>query len=138
MGGFKSFELIKSTSEDKDELHINVTRKEGMKIRSNLAGFKFFDRDTKQYIFFIPSLEISGYGETIEQATEMAKVCLDDLYEGFAKLSRKELASELTKMGWKKGLFNKDFSKSYVDGLGELKNFNVELDKVERVTLTAA
>jgi len=137
MGAFEQFDLVPNTSDSKDHLHINV-RGGGIKISSNLSSFRFLDKDTKQYIFFIPSLDISGYGETPQIATEMAKFCLDDFYEGLSKLSRKDIEKELFKLGWKKGLFNKDFSKAYVDGLGELKNFNVELDKVEKLTITAA
>ena len=42
-------------------------------------------------------------------------------------------------MGWRKHLLrNKDFSKSYVDVKGELKNFNVDLETVKYSTLVTS
>ncbi len=131
-GKFSTFHITPN-SDGKDELHINL-RHGKINIDASITAFRFKDRDTNKFIFFIPSLEISGYGDSSDEATEMAKLGLDDLFENLSTLSQKECTSYLIKMGWRQGWFKKDFSKAYVDALGELKNFNVEIDKVEKVT----
>ena len=104
----------------------------------SITALKFIDKDTKQHVIYLPSFDISGYGETPEKATEMAKFSLIDFFEYLFTLPKDKLQIELAKFGWKRSMFQKDFSKAYIDGNGELQNLNAEDNKVERVTLTAA
>lgn len=108
------------------------------KLNANLQAFRYIDRDTKQVVYFIPSLEISGYGENDSKAEEMLRFSLADFAGHLLVQSREKIHAELASLGWKKGIFNKEYSRAYVDENGELKDLNAEEDKVERLTLTAA
>lgn len=116
-----------------DEIHFH---KNGITGQINLH--KFIDKDTEQYVYFSPSLDISGYGEKEELALEMIKFQINELFEHWIELAPKKRDIELQKLGWKKAwLKNKNFSKAFVDGDGVLQNFNAVDNKVERVTLVA-
>jgi hypothetical protein len=131
MSDFRMVDIVAES----ESLRIDQNKK---KITAILAVFKFVDKDTHQHIFYIPSLEVTGYGEIPEKAEEMAKASLDDTALFLLNLEPEELLKELSRWGWKKKLFNKQFSKSYVDMGGELRNFNVEESSIQRLTLTAA
>jgi len=132
--GFTEFIVAKQDSVIND-LRINLTDKG---VAGSLSGVSFIDKDTKQHITYIPALELSGYGETEEKAEEMIKFSIDNLFQFLVNLSAKNLQIEMETLGWKKGLFNKHFSKSFVDINGALQNFNVEANSVNKITLIAA
>lgn len=118
-----------------DTLHIKAGKSRGS-VSGYINIFRFQDKDTNQWVLFVPSLELSGYGENPEKAHSMLKEALDDLFRQLITMSPSELRSELSKLGWKKNFFrNKDFSRAYVTEDGELKNFNTE--KVEHLALVA-
>ena len=119
----------------KERLHINLGNG---KITAYLHAIKFIDNDTKQFIAVIPSLEVSGYGETDKKAMEMLKSSLDSFGNYITTLSPDNVKKELAKLGWQKTMFHKDFSKAYVDINGQLQNFNAENNKIEQLTLQAA
>lgn len=129
-----SLELIPADkASEKDELHFN-----NKVIHGQINLHKFKDKDTDQYVYFSPSLDVSGYGETEALALEMIKFQISELFSYWTELPLKKREQELQKMGWKKAwLKNKDFSKVFVDGDGVLQNFNAVDNKVERVTLVA-
>lgn len=127
-----NFKVVKPKSNSE---HIHIGKG---KATLSVVALKFVDKDTKQKCVYLPSLDISGYGETDEKATEMAKFCIIDFFQYLFTLPPDKLQIELAKFGWKRSMFKKDFSKAYVDGNGVLQNLNAENDKVERVTLTAA
>lgn len=131
MGTFN--ELIFSEN-NKNEEFLHISPK---KIKASLTIHKFVDNETKQFICFLPALDITSYGETEEKAQDMLKSCIDDVFEHLTSLSPKALKIELSKMGWKQRIFKKEFSKAYVDINGDLKNFNTSHSKVERLLLTA-
>lgn len=108
------------------------------KLNANLQAYRYIDRDTKQVVYFIPSIEISGYGENDSKAEEMLRFSLADFAAHLLSQPREKIHTELASLGWKKGIFNKEYSKAYVDENGELQNLNAEENKVERLTLTAA
>ncbi len=106
------------------------------KIDAGLSLLKYTDKDTNQIIIYIPSLEVTGYGETLEKAQEMIVFSIDDLIKHWLDLPAEQLKRELSKAGWKQDAFrNKKFSKAFVDANGELQNFAVD-SKVERLALT--
>lgn len=116
-----------------DEIHFKRDQ-----ITGQINLNKFRDKDTNQFVFYSPSLELSGYGETEDLALEMIKFQISELFDYWGQLPVKEREIELQKLGWKKSWFrNKDFSKAFVDGDGILQNFNVVDNKVERVALVA-
>lgn len=130
----EEFELTsyESKGEKIDELHIGKKS-----VTSNLSAFKYQDKDTNQYIIYIPSLEISGYGETKEKSEEMIHHALKDFCKYLTGLSSKDQKEELRKLGWRKHkIKNTDYSKSYIDLSGELKGFAVN-EIVEEESITA-
>jgi len=119
-----------------EQLKINFHKRTAT---ANINALSFIDKDTKQHIFYFPAFEITGYGETHAKALEMAKFCINDFIAGLLGLPESKAKQELSILGWKRSnLFHKEYSKAFVDGNGELKNFNAENDKVERVTLSMA
>jgi hypothetical protein len=86
----------------------------------------------------MPALDISGYGETIDKAEKILIYNVQQYFTYLLNLPADQVQIELSKIGWKKGIFNKEYSKAYIDINGELQNFNAENDKVERVALTTA
>lgn len=119
--------------EGSDSLHI----KRGH-IKASVTALQFKDADTHQSVVFIPSLGISGYGETREKAEEIVKFNMDEFFKYIVLLSQKKRDSELAALGWKQNkLKAKEFSNAYVDGEGELKEFNALDGKIERLTLVS-
>lgn len=103
-------------------LHIHS----GKSITANLKVVNYTDKDTNHIIFFCPSLDVTGYGETKEQAEEVFKFSLTEVFKHLVDLSHKQLEDELRKCGWKKDrIKNKEYSKTYVDVSGELKEFSL-------------
>ncbi len=131
--GFFDFKIMERRS-DHDQLNINLSKK---KTSGHVTGFTFIDKETKQYIIYLPSFEISAYGETELKASTMLKAEMDSFFEHITSLSFAQLQHEMTKMGWEKGIFNKQFSKGNVDIDSALKNFSIE-GEIKRITLQAA
>ena len=118
-----------------EQLHINLHKQI---IKYKLGAANFIDKDTKQHVVYMPSLNISGYGETNDKAEEMMKFSLEDYFSYLLTLPMDKISTELAKYGWKKGLFSNEYSRTYVDGNGDLQNLNAEDNKIEHLTLTAA
>lgn len=74
-------------------------------LKGVFKGFNFVDKETNMIVVFIPSLDISGYGDNIEEATYMVKESLDDYGKALLKLSLKEINQELIRLGWMKEKF---------------------------------
>ena len=107
-------------------------------ITGTFSVHQFTDKDTHHIVLYCPSLEITGYGDTRQEAEEMLRFCFSSVFEELAVLSHKQLVVKLREMGWKHTTGNKEYSKAYVDIHGELQNFNAVDNKVEELTLTAA
>ena len=118
--------VIKDNVDKPDSLRINKNKKE---ILANLSAFII--EDGESIISVIPSLSISGYGLTVEDAHEMAFEGVHDYLESLSKLSSKELEAELLKYDWhkKSPLKNKEYSNSaYIDKEGVLQNLDLPKD----------
>ena len=126
--------IEKDPSNSKEEfLHINRNSKV---INSRLVIVRYRDKETNQYVVYIPALDISSYGETKKKATEMLKFSLEEYFDYLVDLSQKKMEAELFSNGWSHSkIKQKEYSKAYIDVSGELKNFAVE-DKVELEVLT--
>lgn len=131
---FSEFTVTNETTYT-NKLTINL--KNG-RIHGVLAGVSFIDKDTKQYVTYIPALELSGYGETKDKAEEMIKSSMNDLFNHFMEISANELDIEMKSCGFTKKFFNKQFSNSVVDIHTSLQNFNVEENSINIITLRAA
>lgn len=133
--GFTKFKEI-SNSDKKFKENLIINRREH-KISSTLTVYKFRDKDTNQMIFYIPSLELSGYGAEEKKAMKMLKFSLDDLFKRFCNIPQQQLNFELAQLGWRHNpLKKKEYSKSYVDLDGNLKDFNAVNNEVEAAILT--
>ena len=112
-------------------------RKRSVKGKFNLVGFQ--DKDTLQQVLYIPSLDISAYGDTQEKTYEMVRNAMDEYFDFLTSLPKIEFYQELSKCKWKKNTFaSKQFSKVYVDVDGVLQEFNAVDNKVHRLLATTA
>ena len=131
MGTLKSFSVGKAKKEE--YLHINPSSK---RIKSCTKMLVYTDKDTKQKVLYVPSLEITSYGETKKKALEMLKFSINEFCDYLMSLPIKKMEAELTKLGWKHDKFkNKEYSKAFVDFKGNLKEFNAIDDLVEEEVL---
>jgi len=135
MGVFETFKTAKVTKQE-EYLKVHPTR--GY-IEAQIRMISFKDKDTNQFVISVPSLEITGYGSTKKRAMEMIKSSIDDFNSNLINKNINTISSVLVKLGWKKSpLRNKNFSKSYIDINGELKDFNIVGNKIETEFLTLA
>ncbi len=120
---------IKKSSSDEESLHIHrATRK----ISSSVRFLTYRDKDTRQIVIYIPSLELSGYGETEKEAEKMIRFSLNEYCAYLLKLPQEKMIRELSGLGWTRSKIKaKDFSKAYVDIEGNLNDFNAVGDKIE-------
>jgi hypothetical protein len=119
-----------------EQLHINYPKKA---VKGVFGAVKFIDKDTRQHVIYMQSLEISGYGETPEKAFKMLRFSLDDFFNHLFSLPLNTTTNILANLGWEKNyFFHKEFSRAYMDSSGELQNLNAETNSIERVSLTAA
>ena len=107
-----------------------------MNFKGQFSGFSMIDADTNQHIIYLPALEVTSYGETLEKADEMMKANVEDFFNYLSRMTHKQFESELQKLNWKKDKFkNKEFSKCFVDPQGELKNFNISEGSLKSLSL---
>lgn len=96
------------------------------RVYTRLTHYVYRDIETRQIIVYIPSIEVSAYGQTREKAFEMLKYSMEQFYEYILNLSLRDLNLELKKFGFTRNkIQTKEFSKAYVDKSGELKQFAV-------------
>jgi len=128
-------QIEKGSPFSKQTLHINKNKD----ININCTAIKFIDKDTKQFVLYIPVLELSGYGETIESAIEMLNFSIDDFCTYLRTLQQKELNVYLVNLGWRHDTFSKkDYLKAFVDSDGALLDYNALDNKIEYIGLQAA
>lgn len=91
------------------------------------------------YICLAPSINVSGYGETEEEAQEFFDKEVELFCEDIMLLSTKERNAYLLELGFHSGPFNrKNYSKSYVDENGVLKGLEFEPGTLKRKVLQTA
>lgn len=119
-----------------ETLKIN-TRKGILKMQVN--GLSFIDKDTNQHIIFIPSLELSAYGETKAKAKEMIIESFKLFSDHIIEMSDSARIEYIASLGWKRNsIFPKQFSKAYIDENGVLQNFNAIDSSIEKFALATA
>lgn len=109
--------------EVQEYLKVNSKQKKG-KARLRLVEFI----DNGYYIVYIPSLKLSAYGNSKQEAREMmGDVVLDDFFENLTAQPEIVALEFLKELGWKKSpIFPKELSfATHVDTDGILKNFNL-------------
>lgn len=101
---------------------LETIRIKGGKIHIDILTFSGKEGD--HYIFVSPSINVSGYGSTREEAIESFKENVQLFCADLMKLSVSSREAELFKMGFSRvKLQNKNFSKSYIDSEGVLQGF---------------
>ena len=114
--------------EKKEFLRIQIKEDE-KSVRGVLHSVEFEDHG--HYVIFVPSLNLSAYGDNKMEAHNMLKAVVDDFCETLTELPKKEMLAELSKFGWQQSkLFKKQFEKadSYIDKEGILKEFDLAED----------
>jgi hypothetical protein len=126
--------IVQGKPNEEDNLRVNLSKRE-VKFKARLL--KYRDRDTRQIIFFIPSLQITSYGADESKAKEMLDFSIDEYFEHITGLKKAELDKELKSLGWRMVPYaKKQFSSEmFVTSEGELENYNAVADEVEHLTL---
>ncbi len=79
----------------------------------------------EHWVSIIPSLNVSGYGESEEDAIKDSQYNLKVLFEDLYELTLAQRDSELKKLGWLPNkFFKRQYSSAYVDENGVLQNFD--------------
>lgn len=121
---------------ESDKLHLNFGARK--RASGTLTVHKF--QDNGHFVAYMPSLNLSAYGESEKEACDrLVKEVLDDFFGSLWELSPEQANGELEKLGWTRSkLFKKRFtSNSYIDRHGVLKNFNLpEETKVDTAVVT--
>lgn len=88
-----------------------------------------FEQDGHKVIF-IPSIGLSAYGKTTEEANEMMQVSLHEAILAFNKCTPSEMFAELKSYGWERNVFyTSDLSKAaHIDKEGILRDFDLDID----------
>lgn len=105
----------------KEELKISVKNRQ-FKAKLRCMSFK----EGESFIMYIPSLELSAYGDTEEEAHEMMREVLRVLSQDFFALTQAEVDKILKDLGWNKNkIFNKKrvhLSQTTFDDIKQLFN----------------
>lgn len=106
------------------------------KYQCSANAYKYIDKDTGMCMIYMPSFEISGYGDTLQEANTILMFNLEALMDYLGTLSPKKLNEELVSLGWKRTLFNKEYSHLTVDATGKLKDITSK-GPIEVVAISA-
>lgn len=94
-------------------------------------------KDGEHFVSIIPSLMISGYGETEEEAFISLDENVETFCEDFLKLDLNDRQAELRKLGFSQVKYHrKNFSKLYVDENGllqDLENVTVKQSRQYKI-----
>lgn len=82
--------------EGKDILEINVQK---IEVKGRLTLIKF--KKDGFWIAYIPSLNISAYGEDIQEAMTMLRESMDDFSTALFESGKEASMKELSELGWK-------------------------------------
>ncbi len=96
------------------------------------------DKETGSFVSVILSLEISGYGDTQQEADEMLESSLQTYIRSVKKLSVKNREIELMKTGWRKAPHKRKEFRPYNDSKNKIKDFNFDGKVASRSIKVAA
>lgn len=107
---------------------LNKELPEYLKLTPNGVKGKFISftgKSGEHWVSIIPSLNVSGYGESEEDALKDSQYNIRVLFEDLHELTSTQRDKELKKLGWLQNkFFKRQYSSSYVDENGVLKNFD--------------
>lgn len=81
----------------KEKLNIDLQKKV---FKAELVAIAL--SEGKSQILYIPSLDISSYGDNLDEANKMLKVCLDEFSKNLLELSQSKIDTILNSLGWEK------------------------------------
>lgn len=112
------------------EQHKETIRINGNKIRITMLSISAKDGDS--WIEYAPSLNISAYGDSKEDAQMSFQENIKQFIEDIRTLKKAELEQYLYSLGWaKERLRNKNFSHVYVDENGNLNGLVIQEKKMQ-------
>lgn len=126
--------IEKSRSRTSEET-LRILRSKG-RAHGKVNIISYRDKDTRQIIMYIPSFDITGYGNTPEKAQEMVKFSFNEYLDMLLHLQSGHMEKVLKKLGWQKKVDTIEFSKAYIDSEGKLKNLNAVADEIEESVLS--
>lgn len=77
----------------------------GRRLHAKLKAVTF--KEEEYIIVYVPSLRISGYGDTMEEAMDLAKATFEDFCENLFSQPEHKVVSVLKELGWKQDKFLK-------------------------------
>lgn len=107
-------------------------------VKGLLKVLSFKEGDS--FIQYVPSLNISAYGDSDEESSEMLREIIKDYFHDLFELNEYKINGILKDFGWiKSKLYPKRFvSDSFIDKEGVLNNFNLPAETVIKETLIPA
>lgn len=109
-------------------MNLNKENTEYLKLTPKGVKGKFLaftGKSGEHWVSIIPSVNVSGYGESEEDAIKDLQYNLRVLYEDLHELTVAQKDSELKKLGWSQNkFFKRQYSSVYIDENGVLKNFD--------------
>ena len=123
--------------EKQDNSHVTETLKVTAKgLKGMLQSFTGQSGD--YWVSIIPSLNVSGYGPTEDEAREDLAYNFDIMCQDLFSVDALKRFKYLKDLGWEHSkIFKKQFSKAYVDENGILQNFD-RPEEVKRNVYQAA
>jgi predicted RNase H-like HicB family nuclease len=117
-----------SKSPSNEEIYVS-------KNKLSIKLFSITGKDGDFWVSICPSLNVSGYGSSKEEAEASLDHNMNVFAEDFSSLPIKSMILELKKMGWEQAKFRKKrLSKVFVDEDGNLQNLeHAELRRLESV-----
>ena len=117
----------------KETLNIDLSKKT---LKAQLNGIGFKENDS--HIIYLPSLQISAYGDNFKEANEMVRSSIHEFSKNLMKLPESKINSILKDLGWIKHKFFKkrlsNLSETTFDDIK--KEFNLpENTPVERIPI---
>lgn len=113
--------IVKLSQSDSNKEEFFRAKKNSFLLRVKV----FSGKEGKIFTMYSPSLNVSGYGNTEAESDESLTLSVDLFCESLSEMNSKQRDQVLTKLGWERVQYkNKNYSKSYIDEVGVLQNFD--------------
>ncbi|MGV6946353.1 hypothetical protein [Sphingobacterium kyonggiense] len=115
---------------------MNDLNKEYIKVdKGIIKGFfkVFFFRENGSFLFYVPSLNLSSYGDSVIEAEDMMKnIVIPDYCRNLMSLPKSTIFHELKQLGWQRSkFFQNDLTKELlVNKQDILKEFDLSDDTI--------
>jgi len=106
------------------EIEFESLRMQGSTVEAEIKVIS--GQEDKQWVFVSPSLNVSGYGNTVEEAKESFTHNIETFMEDIFNLNKNERVKYIKSLGWKQNeFFVRKYSKAFVDSDGILQNLKM-------------